>query len=185
MSKIALSGNALGTGTFTIASPDSSTDRTLTLPDNSGTVLTNATTTGFPAGSVLQVVSVTTTSEITTTSASFVTTGFTATITPTSASSKILIFCGSIARQSTTGFCIYTIYRGDVSTGVDIGNTSDNRGLTGVNGVIRVPLFMSVIDSPSTTSSTTYTVAFRAVSGTGYFGENEPLSTLTLMEIAA
>jgi hypothetical protein len=43
MSKIALSGNALGSGTFTIASPDSSTDRTLNLPDNSGTVLTTAT----------------------------------------------------------------------------------------------------------------------------------------------
>lgn len=38
MSKVALSGNALGTGTFTIASPNSNTDRTLTLPDASGTV---------------------------------------------------------------------------------------------------------------------------------------------------
>jgi hypothetical protein len=43
MSKIALSGNASGTGTFTIASPNSNTDRTLNLPDNSGTVLTTAT----------------------------------------------------------------------------------------------------------------------------------------------
>jgi hypothetical protein len=42
MSKIALSGNASGTGTFTIASPDSNSDRTLNLPDNSGTVLTSA-----------------------------------------------------------------------------------------------------------------------------------------------
>ena len=39
MSKIALSPNALGTGTFTIASPNSNTDRTLTLPDATGTVL--------------------------------------------------------------------------------------------------------------------------------------------------
>jgi hypothetical protein len=43
MSKVALSGNALGTGTFTIASPNSNTDRTLTLPDNTGTILTTAT----------------------------------------------------------------------------------------------------------------------------------------------
>ena len=43
MSKIALSGNASGTGTFTIASPNSNSDRTLNLPDNSGTVLTTAT----------------------------------------------------------------------------------------------------------------------------------------------
>lgn len=40
MSKVALSGNASGTGTFTIASPNSNTDRTLTLPDSSGTVAT-------------------------------------------------------------------------------------------------------------------------------------------------
>jgi len=39
MSKIALTGNALGTGTLTIASPNTNTDRTLTLPDNTGTLL--------------------------------------------------------------------------------------------------------------------------------------------------
>lgn len=38
MSKITLSSNALGTGTFTIASPNSNTDRTLSLPNASGTV---------------------------------------------------------------------------------------------------------------------------------------------------
>ena len=43
MSKVAISGNASGTGVFTIASPNSNTDRTLNLPDNSGTVLTTAT----------------------------------------------------------------------------------------------------------------------------------------------
>lgn len=43
MSKITLSPNASGTGTFTIASPNSNTDRTLTLPDASGTILTTAT----------------------------------------------------------------------------------------------------------------------------------------------
>jgi hypothetical protein len=41
MSKIALQGDASGTGTFTIASPNSNTDRTLTLPDEAGTVLTS------------------------------------------------------------------------------------------------------------------------------------------------
>jgi hypothetical protein len=40
MSKIALSGNASGTGTFTIASPDSNSDRTLNLPDSAGTIAT-------------------------------------------------------------------------------------------------------------------------------------------------
>lgn len=42
MSKVAIQGNASGTGTFTIAAPNSNTDRTLTLPDEAGTVLTSA-----------------------------------------------------------------------------------------------------------------------------------------------
>jgi len=41
MSKVAISGNASGSGTFTIASPNGNTDRTLTLPDNTGTLITN------------------------------------------------------------------------------------------------------------------------------------------------
>jgi hypothetical protein len=44
MSNVALSGNASGTGTFTIASPNSNTDRTLDLPDNSGTVVSTGST---------------------------------------------------------------------------------------------------------------------------------------------
>ena len=42
MSKIALNSNASGTGVFTIASPNSDTDRTLTLPDSSGDFVLSA-----------------------------------------------------------------------------------------------------------------------------------------------
>ena len=56
MSKVALSGNASGTGTFTIASPNGNTDRTLTLPDNTGTLLASggaiSGTTGTFSGAV-------------------------------------------------------------------------------------------------------------------------------------
>jgi len=38
MSRIAVTGNPLGTGTFTIASPNSNSDRTLNLPDAAGTI---------------------------------------------------------------------------------------------------------------------------------------------------
>ena len=44
MSNIALTPNASGTGVFTIASPNSNTNRTLTLPDNTGTILTSVST---------------------------------------------------------------------------------------------------------------------------------------------
>ena len=39
MSKVVIQGNASGTGDFTIAAPNSNTDRTLTLPDQAGEVL--------------------------------------------------------------------------------------------------------------------------------------------------
>ena len=41
MSKIVLESNAAGTGTFSIASPATNTNRALTLPDETGTVLTS------------------------------------------------------------------------------------------------------------------------------------------------
>jgi hypothetical protein len=43
MSKIALSGNSLGTGTLTISAPNTNVDRVLSLPDEAGTVVTSAT----------------------------------------------------------------------------------------------------------------------------------------------
>jgi hypothetical protein len=44
MSSVSIQGNASGTGIFTIASPNSNTNRTLTLPNNTGTILTSAST---------------------------------------------------------------------------------------------------------------------------------------------
>lgn len=51
MSKIALTPNASGTGTLTIAAPNTNSDRTLTLPDVTGTFLTS-TLTGTPVEQV-------------------------------------------------------------------------------------------------------------------------------------
>lgn len=42
MSIVKIQGNASGTGILTIAAPNTNSDRTLTLPDQTGTVLTNA-----------------------------------------------------------------------------------------------------------------------------------------------
>ena len=44
MSKISLKPNASGTGNFTIEAPNSNVDRTLSLPDEAGTVLTSSST---------------------------------------------------------------------------------------------------------------------------------------------
>ena len=50
MSKVVIQGNASGTGDFTIAAPNSNTDRTLTLPDEAGEVLVNGTTSNVGIG---------------------------------------------------------------------------------------------------------------------------------------
>ena len=44
MSKVKIEGNASGTGTLTISAPNTNTDRSLTLPDGAGEILTNAST---------------------------------------------------------------------------------------------------------------------------------------------
>jgi len=44
MSKIAIEGNASGTGTLTIAAPNTNTNRTLTIPDATGTIVASGTT---------------------------------------------------------------------------------------------------------------------------------------------
>ena len=56
MSKISITPSATGTGVFTIASPATNTDRTLTLPDEAGTVLTSASSipTSVLTGNIIQ-----------------------------------------------------------------------------------------------------------------------------------
>jgi hypothetical protein len=50
MSRVVIQGDASGTGDFTIAAPNSNTDRTLTLPDEAGEVLVNGTTSNVGIG---------------------------------------------------------------------------------------------------------------------------------------
>jgi len=63
MSQIKLSPNASGTGVFTIDAPNSNTNRTFSLPDETGTVLTTESTT-MPKVPVVQLEGASTTSVI-------------------------------------------------------------------------------------------------------------------------
>jgi hypothetical protein len=183
MSKVSLAGNASGTGIFTIASPNSNTDRTLTLPNQTGTLLTNASTAGFPAGSVLQVVN-STVGYVNTTSTTPVDTGLTASITPSSATSKILVNVNLVGVTAVSAS----------SWGFELTNASNtvlyymqnyNTSSVGVpNGYSYSFLF-----SPATTSSLTYKVRYY-VTGSGSsirlsdYAVSNQVSTITLMEIA-
>ena len=184
MSSIKLESNASGTGIFTIASPNSNTNRTLTLPDNTGTVLTSATTTGFPAGSVIQVVSSVKTDSYFTTSGGLGSwldipgqggSGtWSVSITPSSSSNKILILSMLTFRNDYYGAALRL--RRD-STSIAVGDSVSNTfqgtmgqfWLSGTNEITR-GANISFLDSPATTSAIVYKVQFQGNSNGSYIG---------------
>jgi len=179
MSLVAISGNASGTGTLTIAAPNTNSNFTLTLPQNTGTLLSTKS-----AGTVLQVVNATTIAAISTSSTSFVTTGFSLSITPSSSSSKVfLLVNGGGSYNGDANRSIHsTIYRGATNLG------DATYGLERVYGVSATiaPHSMSVLDSPATTSSTTYTCYFRSGSAANvdFSAADRGTISFTAMEIA-
>jgi hypothetical protein len=194
MSKVAIEGNALGSGTFTIASPNTNSSYTLSLPENTGTILTNAT-----AGTVLQVVSVTKSDTFSTASTSLTDiTGMSVSITPTSASSKILVFY-SLGEVIGDALCISgtALLRG--STKIGSGASAGSRNLVSTGQIddanIGGPQSFMFLDSPATTSSTTYKLQIYTHTGIIYINRssadtdsavyNRAASTITAMEIAA
>jgi len=147
---------------------------------------------GMPTGSVIQTVTAVVTGQLEASFASATDLGLSASITPTSSSSKILVLVNAVGccvRNSTTSNTWWHInlLRGSTSLiyfGDYIGiNTSASMGPT--------PTFPSCcyLDSPATTSSTTYKIQGLRASGTNncifnYQDNSYPLySTITLQEI--
>jgi hypothetical protein len=192
MASLIVAGNT--SGSVTISAPDVASTPTLTLPTVSGTILTTASSgqsipkAALPTGSVLQVIQATTSSIITTNSTSFVTSGLSLSITPTSSTSKVLVMLiGGGAYNGAAGASVYTtIYRG--STDLGYSTYGLERLYSGSSTAILSPHSAMVLDSPSTTSSTTYTAYFKSSSGgaTVNFSYNDGgITTLIAMEIAA
>jgi len=142
------------------------------------------------AGNVIQVVSTTSTTQYSTTSTSMVglSPAISVSITPSSTSSKILLNC-SLAFGANNAQPRFTIYRGGsdlIPSGVTIfaGTYSDNQYKLQNSA-------FNYLDSPSTTSSTSYELYWRSDGGTTvYLGRraNDTAmtipTTITLMEIA-
>lgn len=180
MSKVVIQGNASGTGDFTIAAPNSNTDRTLTLPDVAGTVLTSGSNADFPAGSVLQVVHVDGPSSIVSKTGAGSLTVLSAAITPSSTSNKVLVLGTAYAAGvgGTNTWLQIQILRGAtiLKYGPYQGISLANQGSA---------LATNHLDSPSTTSSTTYNINIeRGSSGTSGWGTSTNRGSITLMEIA-
>ena len=129
-------------------------------------------------GKVLQVVTDMYNTETSTTSTSYVAvSGFAATITPSSTSSKILVLCSASTYINTNDVYLGTIYRG----ATDLGTFGR---LYSTGGSLGGTLSFNYLDSPSTTSATTYTYYHKVGSGTGFVSVNNYKSNLTLLEIA-
>jgi hypothetical protein len=153
---------------------------TITIP--SGATITNSgTATGFGGGKILQIVTANLSSEGNTTSTSYASTSLAASITPSATSSKVLILmAGPVYQNTSSEDYIGTIYRGVSDIGGNgLGRLRSNGGGIGGNFAI------TYLDSPSTTSSTTYTYYHKVTSGTGYISINNLTSTITLLEVGA
>jgi hypothetical protein len=168
-------------GSVTLQEPAVAGTTVLTLPAVSGTVLTD---TSPKAGNVLQVVTSTSSSTTQTSSTSFVSGNLSVSITPTSATSKVYVIVSTqVDNEAATRQGNMTIYRNSTNLG------NGNAGMSqfyGEAGRVQFPACITYLDSPSTTSATTYGLYFRA-SGSYIVSINAQPSTvsITAMEIAA
>ena len=150
--------------------------------------LTNATSLPYvalPAGSVLQIIQSSNTSAVSTTSISFVTTGFSATITPKFSTSKILalVSCGNVYQSLSGAAGNLNLYRGSTALAAGIFGFSLIYNSVGVS---EIGQSFNYLDSPATTSATTYTIYYStSVGGTFYINTNNGVANIILMEIAA
>jgi hypothetical protein len=157
-------------------------------------------TTGVPTGGgggIVQCVQEVLTSTVTVTSTSFTDVGLSATITPRSNSNKILVIADISSSGANGNYILFQLVRG--STNIYLGtdsktyvaskafypfapNTDDGSAVGNTN--------MFFLDSPATTSPTTYKVQVRVTSNTGTINGRDDndtclASSLTLMEVSA
>ena len=146
--------------------------------------------TGLPAGvggKVLQVVNVTFGSETQSTSSTYSDLGLSASITPSSTSSKILVAVHLSGCQKAGDALLGTRLLRGSTTIYTIDNMALRTQTSTENAIGSVSA--SYLDSPGTTSATTYKVQFRSVTNTSYVYINNSYSggsssNITLMEIA-
>ena len=192
---------ALQTAGTTAVTVDASQNTTL-----AGTLTTSSrgiAKASMPAGSVLQVVSTTLTSTQSTTSGTPTDiTNFSATITPSSASNKVLVFVTIQFGGPANGYGYFLLLRGSTSIALGTSATGLQVNVFLSSGYIDgVAAFRaasnSYLDSPATTSATTYKIQFASANPPTAFYSNRqastdngayinfPTSSITLMEIAA
>lgn len=183
-----------GSGTYTRRGIGS-TGQVLTV---SGGVPTWASPAGG-GGKILQVVSTTYSTETTIASTTFTDTGITASITPTSATSRVLVMIAAQSLTESTNTVASSgvqLLRGatNILTVGSDKNSYQRIRAVGLGNIVQMANVQPIIyvDSPATTSSTTYKLQ-AAVDTTGsgtqvrfnWYSGQTTTSTITLMEIGA
>lgn len=185
MSSVVIAGDT--SGTVTLSAPSVAGTTTLTLPSTSGTVVTTNT---MPTGSVLQVVQSSYSTFTSSSSSTYADTGLSASITPSSSSNKILVFASMVGVGKNTGSCKVALRLVRNSTAIE--EFSTETASSAWNSATQVDVGTTscvILDSPATTSSTTYKVQLAASGNTAQVfinnvnGSTEIGCTLTLMEI--
>jgi len=143
-------------------------------------------------GKVLQVVQGTLTAYTATTSTSYTTTGLTQPITPSSVTSKVLVMVNLSSAVKTSGNAATALQVKLLRGATEISFAGDNIGHTAVNDKNNFgSVAFSYLDSPSTTSATTYVVHFASktsgqeVGINDYTASNTAVSSIVLLEIGA
>lgn len=151
-------------------------------------------------GKILQVVQTVKTDNFSTTSTTFVdVTGFSVAITPSSTSSKVLVMINMNSSTSAGNNAMIKLVRG--STDIAVGDASGSRlqatAQTRMDNDSNssATLTTCFLDSPNTTSETTYKVQYEVQGGTGTInitqgaadnaGFGNIISTITVMEVSA
>ena len=160
----------------------SSGSGTITL-GQSGETITSSAAMGSGMGKVLQVVQSVSTTFDSSNSTSFVASSLSASITPSSTSNKVLIFANAtLGGSGTNSQPIITIYRND-TTNLGDATRGFAQAFSSAGGIQESSSIM-YLDSPSSTSSTSYKVYYKVNTGDAYYNADSGRATMTLMEIA-
>jgi hypothetical protein len=185
MSLVKIQGNASGTGEFTIAAPNSNTNRVLTLPDVTGTIALQG---GSGVGKVLQSV----TASFTTLSTSSTSTGTSApewgsvTITPTTSGNYLLAIVSGVCAIQTACLAESRAYITYAATGVSEAIAQQNKSGNETSSLRTTDSF-GMVTRITTATTNTYTIRVRAngvdVGGTGRSTEWQ-FGQIVVLEIA-
>lgn len=139
---------------------------------------------GSLSGNVIQVVSAFTATTTTTTSASFVNTSLTASITPRSTSSQIvvLVSVSQLTTNSNAGGSYALLVRGNASS--RLADLAQSTLYTNPTQDLRVPFTIFSIDSPSSTSSTQYSLLLASADSPSNTASVAGAQRIILMEVA-